>query len=120
MHSLHPDCIVLANNSTDYTQTDIHSYEFPWLIARKEHIPGDELPPVDNACPAEVFDTATGGWFWNTSNKCLVDAQKAVEMLRISNERSANYLLNIGPDRSGLIRSPFLELLQEIGRLRGE
>ena len=29
--SLQPNCVVIANNSHNYTETDIHSFEYPWL-----------------------------------------------------------------------------------------
>ena len=35
VHSLQPDCLVLANNSTDFKETDIHGYEYPWLKAQE-------------------------------------------------------------------------------------
>jgi alpha-L-fucosidase len=117
VHSLQPDCIVLANNSTNFETTDIHSYEYPWLMKREGHVPGDELPPVDNPWPAEVCDTVVGDWFWQSSNQLAFGLERTVEMLKTCNARKANYLLNIPPDRSGLIRSPYVEMMQEIGQL---
>ena len=47
------DCIVIANNSLDFKETDIHSYEYPWLKGSR---PARALPPEGNRHPAEVCD----------------------------------------------------------------
>jgi alpha-L-fucosidase len=39
-------------------------------------------------------------------------------VLRKCNERRANYLLDVGPDRSGRIPEAFVKRLKEIGELR--
>jgi alpha-L-fucosidase len=111
-----PNCIVIANNSLDFRNTDIHSYEYPWLkVAR----PVKALPPENNEHPAEVCDKIGPAWFWNTreNNANLKTAEEVVAMLKLCNSRRANYLLNIAPDRSGLIPAYSVERLREIGEL---
>jgi alpha-L-fucosidase len=107
------NCLVIANNSTDDRETDIHSYEYPWLMAKKR----DPLPPVDNMYAAEVCDFIAPGWFWeddmNASKLKTVD--EVVNRLRLCNDRNANYLLNVSPDRNGLIPDYAVERLAEIG-----
>jgi alpha-L-fucosidase len=40
-----------------------------------------------------------------------------VARLKLCNERNANYLLNVPPDRDGLISGAHLQRLREIGAL---
>jgi alpha-L-fucosidase len=115
--SLQPGCVVIANNSLDFEETDIQSYENPWLKARR---PDKTLPPEDNAHPAEVCDNIGAGWFWTTreNETNLRSAEDVVKMLKLCNSRRANYLLNVAPDKSGLIPENTVERLRQIGALR--
>jgi alpha-L-fucosidase len=110
--SLQPHCLVLANNSHDLWETDILSYEYPWR---------QELPGADNDSPAEVSDTlqTEARWFWRevTRPSDLQPAEAVVARLRLCNARSADYLLDVPPDRDGLISGPHLQRLREIGAL---
>ncbi len=114
--SLQPNCIVIANNSLNFRDTDIHSYEYPWL---KNSRPAKALPPEDNEHPAEVCDKIGPGWFWKTreNNASLKTAEEIVAMLKLSNSRCANYLLNVAPDKSGLIPAHSLNRLNKVGEL---
>lgn len=115
VHSLQPNCLVLANNSLDFKNTDIHSYEYPLLKTQKRQA----LPAEDNPHPAEVCDCLSrGGWFWNTNMpaKGATSAADVVEMLRLCNSRQANYLLNVPPDRTGRIPAFLVRRLKEIGQ----
>jgi alpha-L-fucosidase len=112
VRSLQPRCLVLGNNAHDLADSDVLSYEYPWQQA---------LPPQDNALPAEVCDTIQAGqrWFWRAV-RAPTDLQPAAEMaarLRLCNARNANYLLNVPPDRDGLISGPHLERLRELAAL---
>jgi alpha-L-fucosidase len=113
-----PNCIVIANNSHDFRDTDIHSYEYPYL---KKSSPARALPPENNKYPAEVCDTIGPSWFWKTrENKAnLQTAEEVVAMLKLCNSRRANYLLNVAPDKSGLIPAYSVERLRKIGELLG-
>jgi alpha-L-fucosidase len=112
IRSLQPNCIVVGNNATRLTDSDVLSFEFPW-----RHM----LPPEDNTLPAEVCDTIQTGsrWFWREVKQPsdLQSAGSMVERLRLCNARHANYLLNVPPDRDGLISGPHLQRLREIGAL---
>jgi len=114
--SLQPNCIVIANNSLDFAETDIHSYEYPWL---KTASPARALPPAGNEHPAEVCDKIGPGWFWSSreNNANIKSAEEVVDMLKLCNSRRANYLLNVAPDKSGLIPAYSVERLQQIGKL---
>jgi alpha-L-fucosidase len=112
LKSLQPGCLVLANNARNLVESDVLSYEYPWK---------SELPPLDNALPAEVCDTIQSGarWFWREA-KSPADLQAAstvASRVRTCNERNANYLLDVPPDKDGLISGPQLARLKEIGAL---
>ena len=111
---LQPNCLVIGNNSHKFTETDIHSYEYP--IYKNDQ----GYPPVGNTIPAEVCDTITtnGTWFWQTdSEQKMRSAEEVAKVVRICNERNANYLLSIAPDRSGLIPEACVKRMKEIAGL---
>ncbi len=112
IRSLQPHCIVLGNNAQNLRDSDVLSNEFPWKGG---------LPPPGNALPAEVCDTIQTGarWFWREVRQPsdLQTAETVVARLRTCNERKANYLLDVPPDRDGLISGPQLQRLREIGAL---
>jgi alpha-L-fucosidase len=112
--ALQPGCLLLANNARNLVDSDVLSYEFPWK---------SEMPPANNALPAEVCDTIQTGqrWFWRAVTKPadLQPAQAIVDKIRDCNSRNANYLLDVPPDRDGLISGPQLQRLREVGRLLG-
>jgi alpha-L-fucosidase len=119
VHKLQPYCVLVANNSLDYTKTDVYSYEYPYWISSKK--PEKAMPPVNNLNPGEVCDCIVDGpnWFWNNENPLkLQKAQDIVERLQTCNQRKANYLLNVQPDRDGLISGDHLKTLHEIGKIR--
>jgi alpha-L-fucosidase len=112
IRSLQPDCIIVGNNSPNLRDSDVLGYEFPWQ---------KQLPPENNASPAEVCDTIQTGarWFWREAKQPsdLQSAREVVDRLKLCNARNANYLLNVPPDRDGLISGAQLERLREIGAL---
>jgi alpha-L-fucosidase len=113
--SLQPNCIVVANNAQSLDNTDAYSYEYPW---RKMSKPGTELPPEGNLNPSEVCDTLEVGaaWFWHP-DAVLQPAGQVASLVRLCNARNANYLLNVPPNRDGLISDRCLAQLREIGKI---
>ncbi len=116
MKALQPNCLIIANNSLDFSDTDIHSYEYPYLLVRR---PERVLPPENNSSPAEVSDKMGPRWFWTVkeTKDNIKTAQEIVDKLKLCNERNANYLLNVVPDKSGLIPAYAVEELKEVGEL---
>jgi alpha-L-fucosidase len=114
IRSLQPACIVVANNDHRLSDSDVLSYEFPWKA---------DLPPDGNRLPAEVCDTIQTGsrWFWRESSKPsdLQPAATIVSKLRTCEARDANYLLDVPPDKDGLISGPQLQRLREVAALLG-
>ncbi|HVU22846.1 MAG TPA: alpha-L-fucosidase [Opitutus sp.] len=109
--SLQPHCLVIGNNAANLRDSDALSYEYPWR---------HQLPPEGNVLPAEVCDTIQTGqrWFWREAKQPgdLETADEIVARLRAVNARHGNYLLNVPPDRDGLIAGPQLARLQEVAR----
>ena len=110
--TLQPNCLVIANNSLDFSETDILSYEYPWLLASGKQ----PYPLAGNKDAAEVCDCSENAWFWKRN--CMlnesIDIKK--ERLQMLTQRNSNYLLNTGPDTTGLIRSETANLFKEIGK----
>jgi alpha-L-fucosidase len=112
IRSLQPGCIVVANNAHTLRDSDVLSFEYPWKA---------DLPEDSNQLPAEVCDTIQTGsrWFWRESNQPsdLQTAATIVSKLNTCAMRNANYLLDVPPDRDGLISGPQLQRLREVGAL---
>jgi len=112
IRSVDPRCVLLANNAHNLRDSDVLSYEYPW---------SGQLPPDGNMLPAEVCDTIQTGqrWFWTEARRPsdLQPAAQIVRTLRMCRQRNANYLLDVPPDRDGLISGPQLERLREVGAL---
>jgi len=111
VYSLQPECLVLANNSRSLDESDLLSYEYPWSGNKQR------LPPPENTIPTEVSDSIhKKAWFWRESGPDdLWSVEEIVWRKTASNTRRANYLLNVPPDRQGLISGVFLERLRGIG-----
>ena len=111
MHSLQPNCLVVANNASNLNMSDILGYEYPFSL---------ELPAVDNPGPTEVCDKLNQGWFANPNSPTVpirsVD-YIVNKMLRPLNDRNANLLLNCAPEKTGLLHPETVAVLEEIGRV---
>ena len=121
VHKLQPNCIVVANNSHDFTNTDIHSYEYPYWMSKQK--PENAIPSENNNSPAEVCDCIVDGtnWFYNDESPVkLQSADSIVQRLKVCNKRKSNYLLNVQPDKDGLISSIYLKQLKRIGKMNNQ
>ncbi|HVU17544.1 MAG TPA: alpha-L-fucosidase [Candidatus Didemnitutus sp.] len=112
LKSLQPNLVVLGNNAHRLQDSDVLSYEYSWL---------QEMPPEANQVPAEVCDPIQkkARWFWTPGETPddLQSAAEVVQRLRTCNARHANYLLDVPPDRDGLISGVQLQRLREVGAL---
>lgn len=118
VYKLQPNCIVVGNNSHDYAQTDIHSYEYPYWMSK--HKPENAMPGENNSSPAEVCDCIVDGFTWFYNDEIPVKLQSAdsiVQRLNQCNSRKSNYLLNVQPDKEGLISGDYLKTLKKIGKI---
>lgn len=112
LHTLQPHCLVVGNNAHTLADSDVISYEYPWR---------HEIPPADNTLPSEVCDTIQTDqrWFWRAATKPgdLVPAAELAARLKACNAHRGNYLLNVPPDRDGLISGEHLRRLREVAEL---
>ena len=113
--SLQPNCLVLANNAHSFKQTDICGYELP--IFKDKRL--EDVLPATNTIPSEVCDKLGPGWFWNQNRDEteLQPAERVAAMVKLCNERHANYLLDVAPDMPGRIPELSVKRLREIGKL---
>jgi|SRR6185312_7134436 len=113
IYKLQPGCIVLANNAANYSDSDLISYEYPY---RKSATPEKALPPSGNRNAGEVCDCidANGLWFWHTGPKKLQAPGVIANLVKLCNARHTNYLLDVPPDRNGLIEELYIKRLAEI------
>jgi alpha-L-fucosidase len=113
--SIQPRCLIVENNHYYQLQnTEIVEYEGPI----------DGPPKIDNILPAEGCSVIHPGtdycWFWHPDDECVLkSAQVIVDELNSNNLRNANYLLGITPDTTGLIPQCQVDLMKQIGQLRG-
>ena len=111
VHKLQPNCVVIANNSSDFERTDIYGFEFPYSL---------EMPAPDNTKPTEVCDKLNGGWFSNPRGSAppVRSAHYIVNRMLIPlNNRNSNYLLNCSPEHTGNFNPETITRLKEIGDL---
>jgi alpha-L-fucosidase len=113
--SLQPNCLLMDLNAAKYPAealfyTDIKSYEqgAGQRIAETNQLPALSCYPIQDT------------WFWKESfpSKPIKSPNDIVEKNIIPLNRIAcNFILNVAPNRDGLIDDNALEALKEIGRL---
>ncbi len=110
---IQPECIVIANNSHNFEETDILGYEYPYLKSAK---PDQALPGTDNKYASEVCDCLDDrGWFWETGGEKVQPVADLVRMVKLCNDRNANYLLDVPPNKDGLIPDLYVNQLKQVG-----
>ena len=115
IHSIQPNCLVIANNAHDLQYTDISSHEVP---------AGVGPPPDGNKIPSEISDSiffgnVNGNWFWHKvlTKDNLRSADSIVASYKGCDSKYANYLLNVPPDATGRLPDMCVERLAEVGKL---
>lgn len=119
-----PDCIFMANSGiSDGSSYDVH-YAWPSdLIAIERFLPNSvtghqpwrTIEGNDYYIPAEVCDPIGKEWFYVDSDQPRPDAE-LLGMFLTCRSRRTNLLLNVPPDRSGVLPERFVAALN---RLRG-
>lgn len=113
--SIQPNCLLMDLNSAKYPAevlfyTDIKSYE----QNAGQHISGET-----NKLPALSCYPLQENWFWKTSfpTTAVKDPAKLVKDNIVPfNEAYCNFILNVAPNRDGLIDDNALEALKKIGQ----
>jgi alpha-L-fucosidase len=114
--SLQPNCLLMDLNGAKYPAdglyyTDIKTYEMG---------AGQRLAPDNKRMPSLGCLPINTSWFWKTDfpTTPVRDPGKLVhETLIPLNNASCNFILNVAPNREGLIDQNALDALAEIGRL---
>jgi alpha-L-fucosidase len=100
-----PNTLLLENHYTGtLLYTDIVGYE-------------QRLPASGNTLPSETYPTlrADGRWFYKTYNSDVFkSAWKTGDYVRTANAREATCLLDVTPDRNGLLTNGTVQRLMEI------
>lgn len=113
---LQPDCLVMDLNAAKYPAaglfyTDIKSYE---------QNAGQHISTRENRLPALSCLPLQQNWFWKTTFPAtpVKDPRVLVEDNLVPfNRAHCNFILNVAPNREGLLDGNAVEALAEIGRL---
>lgn len=113
---LQPDCLLMDLNGAKYPAeglyyTDIKTYEMG---------AGQRIAKESNKMPALACLPINSAWFWKTDfpEKPVKDPVKLVnETLIPLNNASCNFILNVAPNRDGLIDDNALAALKQIGSI---
>lgn len=113
---LQPDCLLMDLNGAKYPgeglyYTDIKTYEMG---------AGQRLSTHHKPMPALACLPINSSWFWKTDFPVAAvrDPRKTVEeLIKPLNEARCNFILNVAPNRDGLVDPNAVAALQEIGKL---
>ncbi|RFZ81129.1 carbohydrate-binding protein [Mucilaginibacter terrenus] len=114
--SLQPECVIMDLNGAKYPAeglfyTDIKTYEMG---------AGQRISKETNRMPALACLPINSAWFWKTDfpTTPVKDAAKLVsEDIIPLNKVDCNFILNVAPNRDGLIDDNALTALKQIGGL---
>lgn len=114
--SLQPECLVMDLNAAKYPKealfyTDIKSYE---------QNAGQHISKEENRLPALSCLPLNKMWFWKSSypEDSVKDPEWIVrENIEPFNEAYCTYILNVAPNRDGLVDANALAALKRIGEL---
>ena len=114
--SLQPNCLLMDLNGAKYPQetlyySDIKTYEMG---------AGQRIGNEHNRLPSIACLPLQQNWFWETSHPTtpVKDPVKLVnEMLIPLNKENCNFILNVAPNRDGLMDENALAALKKIGEL---
>ncbi|WP_316831536.1 alpha-L-fucosidase [Pedobacter aquatilis] len=114
--TLQPDCLVMDLNGAKYPAeglyyTDIKTYEMG---------AGQRMQKESKVMPSLACLPINTSWFWKTDFP-KVPVRKPQEivdnLIKPLNAASCNFILNVAPNRDGLIDDNAIESLKEVGKL---
>lgn len=114
--SIQPNCLIMDLNAAKYPgealfYTDIKSYE---------QGAGQHISKERNCLPALSCLPINSSWFWKSDfpNSEVKSPEEIVnENIIPLNNSYCNFILNVAPNRDGLIDQNVIEALEEIGKL---
>ena len=114
--TLQPDCLVMDLNGAKYPAeglyyTDIKTYEMG---------AGQRMQKESKLMPSLACLPINTSWFWKTDFP-TVPVRKPQEivndLIKPLNAASCNFILNVAPNRDGLIDDNAIESLKEVGKI---
>jgi alpha-L-fucosidase len=121
-----PDAVIMSNNGhgdgtkyeVDYAwPSDLIACERTLPNSGRGHQPWRTIHGQKYYLPIEVCDPMGSDWFATDNDRPRSD-RELLGMCLVANERGANLLLDVGPDRHGLIPEAFAASLERLGRNR--
>ena len=133
IHQLQPNCLVVKNSSSDwpgdvrYPPVDIRTCENFHFIWEEKVRPVRTDPIFDDAAgqpvflPLEFCTTITPGWFWNGNQGYSHPSGAALhDWYATARNAQANFLLNIGPNKAGLLPEHHRPFLRQAAKLNAQ
>lgn len=114
--SLQPNCLVIDMNSHKYPRERLFYSDIKFY----EQGAGQIISTDENQLPAMACLPMQRTWFWKESMP--MDVMRSPEetvkgVLEPYNKAHCNFILNVAPNRDGLIDANAIKALKEIGRL---
>jgi alpha-L-fucosidase len=114
--ALQPECLVMDLNAAKYPAealyyTDIKSYELG---------AGQHIEKESNKLPALTCLPINSAWFWKTdfpTTPVKTPEELVNKLLKPLNDAHCNFILNVAPNRDGLIDETALNSLKEVGKI---
>jgi alpha-L-fucosidase len=114
--SLQPNCLISEHNAGKYPADEL----FYTDVKHYEQNAGQKISKETNNLPAQAGIPININWFWKeTSPAEIVKKAKYIveDNLIPLNEAHCNFILNVAPNRDGLIDENAMAELREVGKL---
>lgn len=112
IHRLQPSCLIGNNHHVDpFPGEDIQIFERDLPGENKAGYSGQAISPL----PLESCETMNGMWGYRIWDQKYKSAKELIHLLVRAAGKSANLLLNIGPQPNGELPALSIERLREIG-----
>ena len=120
IHSIQPKCLILNNHHHAMREgEDIHGFERDKPGENKAGYSGDQK--VDGRYPMETCDTMVNGkWGYCVRDVNWKSVDEVRDLIRQTNEKGANLLLNIGPQADGNLPPDALRILAKLAGPQGQ
>lgn len=113
IHKLQPACLVGNNHHREINEgEDIQMFERDLPGENKSGLAGQDISHL----PLETCITMNGMWGYKVKDQNYKSAKTLIRLLVRSAGKSANLLLNVGPQPNGEIPAAALERMAEIGK----
>lgn len=114
--SLQPDCLISDHNAGKYPSAELFYSD----VKQYEQNAGQMIPKETNLLPAQAGIPINKFWFWKEyfPTAPVVSAEDIVYKNLIPlNEAHCNFILNVAPNREGLIDDNAVKELKRVGQL---